>query len=105
MMGVCAGGPLLDSSAEEDRLPRVRVACPLVENQSAEVFVEIHHAAEQRVGNEVIDRGPAGVAGVAGTEVPSLGNRNPSGPELNEDLRVTLQEFRRDLDEGRLGLR
>ena len=89
--------------AVEHRLAAIGVARPLVEHQDGAEILQVDHLGQKRVGEEIVDRGAAGVAGVARAEVPAGLDGDALRPEVQVDFRVGGQELGADLDQGRLG--
>ena len=87
----------------ENGLARVRIGHPLIEHVDAEELGQVDHAPQQGIRQEIVHRGPGGMPGEAGPEMPARLDGHLPGSELHTDLGVRGEKIGRHLDHGRRG--
>ena len=83
-----AGAAAPHQRAVEHALAAVGVGGPLVEYQDGAEILQVGHLREERVGQEIVDRGALGVAGVARAEMPARSTGTREVPERQVHLGV-----------------
>ena len=95
------GKPLAQPRAEEDGLPRIGVAHPLVKCQHASKFRQVLHLVDQGVRQEVVDGDARRVARKAGAIVPSGFCRDSVCPQLQMNFGMFPQKLFADIHDCR----
>jgi hypothetical protein len=95
--------PVLELGPEEYGLASVGVAGPFVEGEDGEELAAILDLGEKGVGDEVVDGGEVGVAGVLGGEGPAGVGWSDLRAELDGDGGILFEKLGGDLDEFGLG--